>query len=100
MNTKLRTEAKNDFEKYIFKLMNNAAFGQTIKNIRQQRDIKFVTTNKRRGYLVPEPNYHLAKCFSENLLPIEPKKIKLKMNKLVYLGISILENSKTLMVMS
>ena len=49
---------------------------------------------------MPEPNYHLTKCFSENLLPIEMKKIEVKMNKLVYLGISILEISKTLMVMS
>ena len=80
--------------------MNNAAFGKTIKNVRQQRYIKFVTKNKRRGYLVPEPNYHLTKCFSQNLLARAMKKIKVKMNKLVYLGISILEISKTLMVMS
>ena len=58
MNTKLRTEAKNDFGKDFFKLMNNAAFGKTVENVRKHRDIKLVKANKRRNYLVSEPNYH------------------------------------------
>ena len=61
MNTKLRTEAKNDFEKYFFKLMNNSVFGQTMENVRKQRDIKLVTANKKRNQLVSEPNYHTTK---------------------------------------
>ena len=97
MNTKLRTEAKNDFEKNFFKLMNNAIFGKTIENVRKYREIKLETIDKRRNQLVSEPNYHTTKYFSEDLLPIEIKKIKIKMNKLVYLGISILDISKTLM---
>ena len=76
MNTKLRTEAKNNFEKDFFKLMNNAFFGKTMENVRKHRDIKLVTTNKRRSYLVSESNYHATKCFSENLLAIEMKKKK------------------------
>ena len=68
MNTKLRAEAKNDFKKDFFKLMNNAVFGKTMKNVRKHRDIKLVATNRRRNYLVSEPNYHMTKLFSENLL--------------------------------
>ena len=77
--------------------MNSAAFGKTMQNVRKHRDIKLVTTNERRNYLVSEPNYHTAKWFSEDLLATEMKKIKLKMDKPVYLGLSILEISKTLM---
>ena len=96
MDTKLTTEAKNDFEKDFFKLMNNAVFRKTMENVRKHRDIKLVTTDKRRNQLVSEPNYHTTKYFSENLLAIEMKKTKVKMNKLVYLGVSILDISKTL----
>ena len=96
MNTKSRTDAKNDFKKDFFKLMNNSLFGKTIENVRKHRDIKLVTTDKRRNQLVSEPNYHTTKWFSEDLLTIEIKKIKVKMNKPVYLGLSVLEISKTL----
>ena len=77
--------------------MNNSVFGRTFMNVRKHRDIKLVTTDKRRNQLVSEPNYHTTKWFSENLLAIEMKKIKAKMNKPVYLEFSILEISKTLM---
>ena len=73
--------------------MNNSVFGKTMENVRKHRDIKLVTTDKRRNQLVSEPNYHTTKWFSESLL----KKIKVKMNKPVYLGLSVLEISKTLM---
>ena len=67
-----------------------------MENVRNHRDIKLVTTDKRRNQLVSEPNYHTTKWFSENLLAIEMKNTKVKMNKPVYLGLSILETSKTL----
>ena len=63
MNIILRTEAKNDFEKDIFKLMNNAVFGKTMENVRKPRDIKLITTDKRRNQLALEPNYHTTKHF-------------------------------------
>ena len=97
MNTNLRKEAKNDFQKEFFKLMNNSVFGKTIENVRKHRDIKLVMTEEKRIKLVSEPNYHTTKRFSENLLAIEMKKTKVKMNKPVYLGMSILDISKTLM---
>ena len=61
MNIKLRTEAKNDFEKDFFKLMNNSVFGEKMDNVRKHRDIKLVRTDKRRYQLVSEPNYHTTK---------------------------------------
>ena len=97
MNTEYRKNAKNDLEKDFFKLMNNAVFGKTTENVRKYRDIKLVTTDKRRNRLVSEPNYHTTKWFSENLLAIEMKKTKVKMNKPIYVELSILEISKTLM---
>ena len=97
MNTELRKKAKNDFEKESFKLMNNAVFGKTMENVRKHRDIKLVKTDKRRSQLASEINYHTRKWFSENLLAIGMRKTKVKMNKPVYLGMSILDISKTLM---
>ena len=71
--------------------MNNSLFGKTMENVRKHGDIKLVTNDKRTNQLVSEPNYHTTEWFSEDLLTIEMKKIKVKMNKLVYLGLPILE---------
>ena len=68
-----------------------------MENVRKHRDIKLVTTDKRKNQLVSEPNYYTKKWFSERLLAIEMKKTKMKANKPVYLDFSILEISKTLM---
>ena len=66
-------KAKNDFEKDFFKVMNNAVFGKTMENVREHRNIKLVTTDKRRNQLPSEPNFHTTKFFSENLMAIEGK---------------------------
>ena len=66
MNTDLRKIAKNDFENIFFKLMNNEVFGKTMKNVRKYRDIKLLTTESRRNFLVLEPNYHTTK-FLQNI---------------------------------
>ena len=76
--------------------MNNAILGKTMENVRKHRDIKLVTTERRRNYLVSEPNYHTTKFFTENLLAIEMKKTEIHRNKAVHLGLSILELSRIL----
>ena len=77
--------------------MNNAVFGKTMENIRKHRDIKIVITNKKNNKLVSEPNYHKMNYISEYLSIIEMNKMKVKMNKPIYLGLSILDISKILM---
>ena len=85
MNIELRQKAKNNFEKDLFKLMNNAVFEKTMENLRKHRDIKLATTEKRKSYLVSEPNYHTTKFFTVNLLATQMKITQITMNKHVYL---------------
>ena len=85
LNSEKSKKKEKDFEK---------DFGKTMENARKHRDIKVVTTNKRRNYLVSEPTYHTTKWFLEDLLAIEMKKIKVKMNKPMHLDLSILETAK------
>ena len=96
-NTDLRTKASNEFEKDFFKLMNNAVFGKTMENVRKHRNIKLVRSDNKRNKLVSEPNYHTMKLIDEDLAIIEMKKTRVKMNKPIYLGLSILEISKITM---
>ena len=96
MNTKSRKEAKSDFEKDFFKLMHNSVFGKTIENVRKHRDIKLVTAEEKIIKLISEPII-IQQNTSDNLLVMEMKKTKVKMDKPVYLGMSILDISKTLM---
>ena len=76
MKTELRMHAENDFENEFYKLMNNSVFGKTMKNVKNHRDIKLVTTEKKTLKLVSEPNYHTTKHFSDNLIAIKMKKKK------------------------
>ena len=89
--------AKNEFEKNFFKLINNSVFEKTLENVRNHRDIKLLTSDKRRKGLVSEPNYHLHKKFSNHLMAIGMKKTRVKISRPLYLGMSILGISKTLM---
>ena len=97
VNTELRKKATNDIEKDFFKLMNNAVFGKTMENVRKHRDIKRVKTDKKRNKLVSEPNFHTMKLIDNNLAIIEMRKVKVKINKPIYLGLSILDISKITM---
>ena len=96
-NTKLRTVATNDFEKDFYKLMNDPVFGKTMESIRKHRDIKLV--NNREAYLkaVMKPNFKSGTLFGANLMGCEMGKIKVVMNKPVYLGQAILHLSKIVM---
>ena len=96
-NTRLRTVAKNDFEKDFYKLMNNSVFGKTMENIRKHRDIKLV--NNKEDYLkqVMKSNFKGGVLMGENLMSSEMGKVKVKMNKPVYLGQAILDLIKTIM---
>ena len=96
-NTRLRTVAKNDFEKDFHKLMNNSVFAKTMENIRKHRDIKLV--NNKEDYLkqVMKPNFKGGVLMGADLMSCEMGKVKVKMNKLVYLGQAILDLSKTIM---
>ena len=96
-NTNLRTQAKNNFEKDFFKLMNNSVFGKTMENIRNRVNVKLVNTGEQFKKLAAKPNYESRKIFNENLVSVHMKKTSLTMNKPVYLGMSILDLSKTLM---
>ena len=96
-NTNLRAQAKNDFEKDFFKLMNNSVFGKTMENIRNRVNIKLVNTGEQFKKLAAKPNYESRKIFNENLVSVHMKNTSLTMNKPVYLGMCILDLSKTLM---
>ena len=96
-NTDLRAKAKNEFEKEFFKLMNNSVYGKTIENLRKRVDITLVNSKKKAKRLTAKPNFKKCTIFTENLCAIEMRKTQIYFNKPVYLGMCILDLSKTLM---
>ena len=96
-NTKLRAKSKSEFEKDFFKLMNNSVFGKTMENIRNRVNVQLVTSEAKASKLTAKPNYHRLTIFDENLIAVHMRKIKLYFNKPIYLGMSILDISKTKM---
>ena len=95
MNTELRAQAKNDFRKDFFKLMNNAMFGKTMENIRRCKNIKLITNTKAYLKNVMKPNFKSSILSGKNLMDCEMGKIKVMTNKSVYLCQTILDLSKT-----
>ena len=87
----------NDFEKDFFKLMNNSVFRKTMENIRKHRNIGLVTTEEKYLHTVMKPDFKSGVLFGENLMGCEMGKIKVVINKLVYLGQAILDLSKIIM---
>ena len=97
LNTRLRANAKINFEKDFFKLMNNSVFGKTMENIRNRVNVKLANNEEKARKLIAKANYDSHRVFSENLISVHLKKVSLTMNKPVYLGMCILELSKTIM---
>ncbi|KYN14562.1 hypothetical protein ALC57_13224 [Trachymyrmex cornetzi] len=98
LNTKFRTMDKNDFEKNLYKLMNNAVFGITMENVRDRVDVKLLTKWEGRygaEAMIAKPNYHNRSVFSENLIAIELRKLEVKSDKSIYVSMCILDISKT-----
>lgn len=96
LNTELRTRSKNDFEKDFFKLMNNSVYGKTMKNIRSRVDIRLATDKSQAKKLICQPNYKRRTIFSGYLVAIHLGKTELIYNKPIYVGMSILDLSKSL----
>ena len=96
-NTEKRKNAKNAFEKEFFRLMNNSVFGKTMKNIRKRVDVRLVTDEKKLLKLTSKPTYVSCKIFNENLVAVHKIKETITLNRPAYVGMSILDLSKTLM---
>jgi len=97
LNTRFRTDASNEFEKQLYKLMNNAVFGKTMENVRNHTDVRLVTRwDGRYGAeaMIAKPNFHSRSVFSENLMAVELRKLEVKLNKPIYIGMCILDISK------
>ena len=96
-NTEKRKNAQNAFEKDFFKLMNNSVFGKTMENIRKRVDVRLVTDKKKLTKLASKPTYISSKIFNENLVAVHKIKETLTLNRPAYVGMCILDLSKTLM---
>ncbi|KYN44967.1 hypothetical protein ALC56_00619 [Trachymyrmex septentrionalis] len=97
LNTNFRTRAKNDFEKNLYKLMNNAVFGKTMENMRNHVDVKLLTKWDGRysaEAMIAKPNFHSRSFFAENLIAVELRKLEVKFDKPIYVGMCILDISK------
>lgn len=103
LNTNLRMQAKTDFEKDFYKLMNNSVFGKTMENVEKRVNVKLLTHWENVGKslgaqdFIAKPEFHSLSIFSENLVAIQLKRTKALHNKPIYLGFCILDISKTLM---
>ena len=96
-NTKKRMNAKNAFEKDFFKLMNNSVFGKTMENIRKRVDVRLITDEKKLLKMASKPTYVSNKIFNENLVAVHKIKEQLTLNRPAFIGMCILDLSKTLM---
>ena len=96
-NTERRKDAKNAFEKDFFKLMNNAVYGKSMENLRKRVDVRLITNEKKLLKMASKPTYVSSKIFNEDLVAVHKIKEILNLNRPAYVGMCILDLSKTLM---
>ena len=90
LNSNMRKKAKNDIEKNLFKLMNNAVFGKTMENVRKHTDVKVVSQwGGRYGAeaLIAKPNFHSCSIFKENLVAVQLTRTEVYLKKMIYVGL-------------
>ncbi|KAL4108153.1 hypothetical protein QTP88_018399 [Uroleucon formosanum] len=96
-NTNLRSEAKNEFEKEYFKLMNNSVYGRTMMNVRNHVDIRLCSNASKVEKLIAKPNFDRRTIFTENLAAVHMKRTQISFKQPIYIGMCILDLSKMLM---
>ena len=93
-NTEKRKQSKTDFEKDLFKLMNNAVYGKTMEDVRKHTEFDLISTPERFQKCVNSPTYKARHIINENLVGVEKEKAVVELNKPIYMGLSILDYSK------
>ena len=93
-NTEMRKQSKNEFEKDLYKLMNNAVFGKTMENVRARVNIKLCTDDKELVRTANKPQFEQSKIYSESLIAVKSSKKEVELNKPIYVGLSVLDLSK------
>ena len=97
MNSDLRSKATNEFEKDFLKGMNNSLFGKTMENLRKRVNVDLVTSEEKLTKLIAKPTFKRAKILDVGLVAVERRKVKLELNRPLYIGLAVLDLSKELM---
>ena len=96
-NTEMRKKANSNFEKDLFKLLNNSVFGKSMENVREYKNIRLITDSDHFTQVVADPRYEESVVFDDNLVAVKMKRVKVRLDKPIYVGFTVLELSKHLM---